>query len=69
MRTDPLSATVRAAPATLISLSSFGAAEVPADLPWAIEYPLAGDDLLAVTRRQIDQLRSVAVSLQQRATP
>jgi sugar phosphate isomerase/epimerase len=41
---------------------------LPADVPWAIEYPLAGDDLLAVTRREIDQLRSVAVSLQPRAT-
>ena len=33
---------------------------LPADVPWAIEYPLTGDDLLAVTRREIDQLRSVA---------
>ncbi|NMM06183.1 TIM barrel protein [Polaromonas sp.] len=42
---------------------------LPADVPWAIEYPLAGDDLLDVTRREIEQLRSVAVSLQQRASP
>ena len=34
-----------------------------ADVPWAIEYPLAGDDLRAVTRREIDQLRSVAASM------
>lgn len=32
---------------------------LPANVPWAIEYPLIGDDLLAVTRRKIDQLRSV----------
>ena len=36
---------------------------LPADVPWAIEYPLAGDDLLAVTLREIDQLRSVAASM------
>lgn len=33
---------------------------LPADVPWAIEYPLAGDDLLAVTRREIRQLREIA---------
>lgn len=33
---------------------------LPAHVPWAIEYPLIGDDLLAVTRCEIDQLRSVA---------
>jgi sugar phosphate isomerase/epimerase len=33
---------------------------LPADVPWAIEYPLAGDDLLAVTRREIGALRAVA---------
>jgi sugar phosphate isomerase/epimerase len=42
---------------------------LPADVPWAIEYPLAGDDLLEVTRREIDQLRKVAVSLQQLTSP
>jgi sugar phosphate isomerase/epimerase len=42
---------------------------LPADVPWAIEYPLAGDDLLEVTRREIDQLRKVAVSLQQGTAP
>ena len=42
---------------------------LPSNVPWAIEYPLAGDDLLDVTRREIEQLRSVAVSLQQRASP
>jgi hypothetical protein len=36
---------------------------LPADVPWAIKYPLIGDDLLAVTRREIDQLRSVAASM------
>lgn len=36
---------------------------LPADVPWAIEYPLIGDDLLAVTRREIDQLRHIAASM------
>jgi sugar phosphate isomerase/epimerase len=36
---------------------------LPNDVPWAIEYPLVGDELLAVTRREIDQLRHVARSL------
>jgi len=36
---------------------------MPAGLPWAIEYPLAGDDLLAVTRRELEQLRGIARSL------
>jgi sugar phosphate isomerase/epimerase len=36
---------------------------MPAGLPWAIEYPLAGDDLLAVTRREVQQLRGIAASL------
>ena len=40
---------------------------LPADVPWAIEYPLTGDDLLAVTRREIDQLRSVAAGMAGRA--
>jgi sugar phosphate isomerase/epimerase len=35
---------------------------MPGGLPWAIEYPLAGDDLLAVTRREVEQLRGVARS-------
>ena len=39
---------------------------LPASMPWAIEYPLAGDDLLAVTRREIDQLRSVAATMASR---
>ncbi len=30
---------------------------LPAGQPWAIEYPLAGEDLLAVTRQEIDALR------------
>jgi len=33
---------------------------MPQGLPWGIEYPLAGDDLLAATRREIDQLRRIA---------
>lgn len=36
---------------------------LPRGLPWAIEYPLAGDDLLAVTRHAVAQLRSIARSL------
>lgn len=32
---------------------------LPADVPHAIEYPLAGDDLLAVTREQVAQIRSL----------
>ncbi|RYF31299.1 MAG: glutamine ABC transporter ATP-binding protein [Comamonadaceae bacterium] len=32
---------------------------LPADVPRAIEYPLVGDDLLAVTREQIAHIRSV----------
>ncbi|MFC5520865.1 sugar phosphate isomerase/epimerase family protein [Polaromonas jejuensis] len=40
---------------------------LPASMPWAIEYPLAGDDLPAVTRREIDQLRSVAASMASRS--
>ncbi|MEO7953813.1 MAG: TIM barrel protein [Polaromonas sp.] len=41
---------------------------LPSNMPWAIEYPLMGDDLLAVTRREIDQLRQVASSMAQRPT-
>jgi len=33
---------------------------LPTGLPWAIEYPLAGDDLLSMTRRELAQLRAVA---------
>jgi sugar phosphate isomerase/epimerase len=39
---------------------------LPADVPWAIEYPLAGDDLMAVTRHEINQLRLVAASMASR---
>ncbi|MHB1198014.1 MAG: sugar phosphate isomerase/epimerase family protein [Polaromonas sp.] len=39
---------------------------LPANVPWAIEYPLAGDDLLAVTRQEIAQLRTVAASMASR---
>lgn len=36
---------------------------LPTGVPWAIEYPLTGDDLVAVTRQEIDHLRAVAASL------
>jgi hypothetical protein len=32
---------------------------MPRGLPRAIEYPLIGDDLLAVTRRAVEQLRNL----------
>jgi hypothetical protein len=35
---------------------------LPAGQPWAIEYPLVGDDLLAVTRGEIAQLRAIAAT-------
>jgi len=31
---------------------------LPADVPHAIEYPLAGDDLPAVVRAQVDFIRA-----------
>ena len=34
--------------------------KLPADVPWAIEYPLAGDDLLEVTQRELANLRQLA---------
>jgi sugar phosphate isomerase/epimerase len=30
---------------------------MPSGVPWAIEYPLVGDDLVAVTRRELAVLR------------
>jgi len=36
---------------------------LPRGLPWAIEYPLAGEDLPAVTRDEIRQLRAAAAGL------
>lgn len=33
---------------------------LPGNVPWAIEYPLVGDDLPAATRREVAQLRRVA---------
>lgn len=33
---------------------------MPSNVPWAIEYPLVGDDLLAVTRAEIGVLRAAA---------
>lgn len=41
---------------------------LPSNVPWAIEYPLTGDDLLAVTRQEIDQLRQLALSMALRQT-
>lgn len=35
---------------------------LPASVPWAIEYPLAGDDLLAVTGREVNALRALAAA-------
>ncbi|MEX8519666.1 MAG: sugar phosphate isomerase/epimerase family protein [Leptothrix sp. (in: b-proteobacteria)] len=37
---------------------------LPGSIPWAIEYPLVGEDLLAVTCREILFLRSVGCTLQ-----
>jgi sugar phosphate isomerase/epimerase len=36
---------------------------LPNDVPWAIEYPLQGEDLLNVTRQEIAQLRQIAASM------
>lgn len=36
---------------------------LPRGLPWAIEYPLVGDDLLALTLEQLALLRAVPASL------
>jgi len=36
---------------------------LPIHMPWAIEYPLIGDDLVQVTRREIEHLRAVAKEL------
>jgi sugar phosphate isomerase/epimerase len=36
---------------------------MPAGQPWAIEYPLIGDDLLAVTHREVLSLREVSATL------
>lgn len=36
---------------------------LPRGLPWAIEYPLVGDDLLALTREQVGLLRAVSATL------
>ena len=35
---------------------------LPTAVPWAIEYPLAGDDLSAVVKQEIRQLRELAAS-------
>ena len=39
---------------------------LPADVPWAIEYPLAGDDLLGVTRQEVTRLRALASGMARR---
>ena len=36
---------------------------MPTGVPWAIEYPLTGDDLLATARHEIALVRSVATSM------
>ncbi|WP_427914509.1 sugar phosphate isomerase/epimerase family protein [Ramlibacter sp. MMS24-I3-19] len=36
---------------------------MPRSVPWAIEYPLQGDDLVAVTREQVRSLREIAATL------
>lgn len=36
---------------------------LPRGRPWAIEYPLQGEDLVAVTREQVQLLRDVAATL------
>jgi len=36
---------------------------LPRGVPWAIEYPLQGDDLPAVTREQVQMLRDVSATL------
>jgi sugar phosphate isomerase/epimerase len=38
---------------------------LPCGVPWAIEYPLAGDDLLAVTAGEVAQLRAIAAVQQE----
>lgn len=35
---------------------------LPTDVPWAIEYPLAGDDLAAATRAEVERLRALAAA-------
>ena len=35
---------------------------LPADVPWAIEYPLAGDDLAPAMRAGIEHLRVLAAA-------
>ncbi len=37
---------------------------LPVSVPWAIEYPLAGDDLLAVTRDEVARVRAAALAQQ-----
>ncbi len=37
---------------------------LPCGLPWAIEYPLIGDDLVAVTRRELAVLRAASDRLE-----
>ena len=37
---------------------------MPRGVPWATEYPLAGDDLHAVTRHEVERMRVIARSLE-----
>jgi sugar phosphate isomerase/epimerase len=39
---------------------------LPTNVPWAIEYPLLGDDLLAATQTEIAQLRRIAADMAER---
>jgi sugar phosphate isomerase/epimerase len=42
--------------------------ELPYDVPWAIEYPMVGDDLLTVACQEIEQLRLVAAGMSVRTS-
>lgn len=42
---------------------------LPAHVPWAIEYPLVGDDLLAVVQQEIAHLRGVAAGMARATDP
>jgi sugar phosphate isomerase/epimerase len=42
--------------------------QLPANVPWAIEYPLTGDDLASVTHAEIAQLRRLAATYSEHQT-
>jgi sugar phosphate isomerase/epimerase len=42
---------------------------LPPDVPWAIEYPLAGDDLAAVARAEVAALRALAAGFAEDLEP